>query len=173
MKKDEIIFEIFSWIKTIVIAAAAALFVNSTLIANAQVLSGSMENTIMTDSRVFVNRLAYQKEGPKRGDIIEFYYPDDGKTRYIKRVIAVAGETVEGRNGCVYVDGKALVEPYIKEQTYMDFGPYLVPEDSCFVMGDNRNNSWDSRYWNHKYVASDALIGKVMLEYYPEIKTLY
>ncbi len=172
MKREEIISEILSWVKTFVFAASVALFVNTTLIVNAEITSGSMENTIMTDSRVLVNRLEYRKEGPKRGDIIEFYYPDDGKTRYVKRVIAVAGETVEGRDGSVYVDGVLLEEPYIKEKSYLDFGPYLVPEDSCFVMGDNRNNSWDSRYWNNKFVPEDAIIGKAVLEYFPELKPL-
>lgn len=172
MKREEIISETLSWVKTFVFAASVALFVNTTLIVNAEITSGSMENTIMTDSRVLVNRLEYRKEGPKRGDIIEFYYPDDGKTRYVKRVIAVAGETVEGRDGSVYVDGVLLEEPYIKEKSYLDFGPYLVPEDSCFVMGDNRNNSWDSRYWNNKFVPEDAIIGKAVLEYFPELKPL-
>ena len=172
MKREEIISETLSWVKTFVFAASVALFVNTTLIVNAEITSGSMENTIMTDSRVLVNRLEYRKEGPKRGDIIEFYYPDDGKTRYVKRVIAVAGETVEGRDGSVYVDGVLLEEPYIKEKSYLDFGPYLVPEDSCFVMGDNRNNSRDSRYWNNKFVPEDAIIGKAVLEYFPELKPL-
>lgn len=170
MKKEEWISEVISWVKTFVFAAAVALFVNTTLVVNAWVPTGSMENTIMTGSRVFVNRLAYRKDDPKRGDIIEFYYPDDGKSRYLKRVIAVSGETVEGRGGSVFVDGVELEEPYIREKSYMDFGPYTVPEDSCFMMGDNRNNSWDSRYWNNKFVKKDAVIGKAVLEYYPEFK---
>lgn len=135
MKKEEWISEVISWVKTFVFAAAVALFVNTTLVVNARVPTGSMENTIMTGSRVFVNRLAYRKDDPKRGDIIEFYYPDDGKSRYLKRVIAVSGETVEGRGGSVFVDGVELEEPYIREKSYMDFGPYTVPEDSCFMMG--------------------------------------
>lgn len=170
MKKEEWISEVISWVKTFVFAAAVALFVNTTLVVNARVPTGSMENTIMTGSRVFVNRLAYRKDDPKRGDIIEFYYPDDGKSRYLKRVIAVSGEMVEGRGGSVFVDGVELEEPYIREKSYMDFGPYTVPEDSCFMMGDNRNNSWDSRYWNNKFVKKDAVIGKAVLEYYPEFK---
>lgn len=171
-RKIKILNEILDWSKTIVIALAIAFFISNTLIANAQVPTGSMESTIMTNSRIIINRLSYVTEEPQRGDIISFYFPDDGKTSYLKRIIALPGETVEGIEGKVYINGNVLDETYVKEEIEDDFGPYLVPEYSYFVMGDNRNNSWDSRYWNDKFVEKDEIIGKAAFEYFPEWKLL-
>lgn len=170
MKKEELIRETFSWIRVILIALGISFFVNTTLVANAEVPTGSMENTIMPGSRIFVNRLAYLNSDPKRGDIIEFYMPDDGESRYLKRVIALPGEQIQGRDGKIYIDGTELSEPYIKERSYMDFGPYEVPEGAVFLMGDNRNNSWDARYWNCKFVYKEDIIGKAALQYYPKVQ---
>ena len=85
-RKKEILLEILDWSKVILTALAIAFIANHTLIANAQIPTGSMENTIMTESRVIINRLAYVNEEPKRGDIISFYYPDDGHTLFIKHI---------------------------------------------------------------------------------------
>jgi len=114
----------------------------------------------MPGSRIIINRLAYLTQEPQRGDVISFWYPDNPKENYLKRIIALPGETVEGKDGIIYINGKELEESYIKEVSYMDFGPYTVPEESYFVMGDNRNNSWDSRYWTSKFVTRDAIVGK-------------
>lgn len=171
-KKLRVLYEILDWSKTIVTALAIAFLINSTLIANAQVPTGSMEETIMPGSRILINRLAYASEKPQRGDIISFYYPDDGQTVYLKRIIGLPGDIVEGHDGIVYINGQALKENYVKEELAADFGPFAVPENSYFVMGDNRNNSWDSRYWNHHYVTEDEIIGRAEFEYFPEIKRL-
>ena len=171
-RKKEILLEILDWSKVILTALAIAFIANHTLIANAQIPTGSMENTIMTESRVIINRLAYVNEEPKRGDIISFYYPDDGHTLFIKRVIGLPGETVWGIDGNVYIDGEILVEGYLKEEMEGSFGPFVVPEDSWFVMGDNRNNSWDSRYWADSFVEKREMIGRAEFQYFPEIKSL-
>lgn len=172
-RKLKILNEILDWSKTIVTALAIAFLINSTLIANAQVPTGSMEETILSGSRIIINRLAYVSEEPQRGDIVSFYYPDDGKTVYLKRIIGLPGETVEGIDGSVYINGRIIEEDYVKEELLNDFGPFEVPENAYFLMGDNRNNSWDSRYWNNHYVDADEIIGKAEFEYYPEIKRLY
>lgn len=114
MKKN-VLFEILDWSRVILTALAIAFIANHTLIANAQIPTGSMENTIMPGSRVIINRLAYVKEEPKRGDIISFYFPDDGETLFIKRIIELPGETVWGKDGNVYIDGRVLEEGYLKE----------------------------------------------------------
>lgn len=164
--------EILSYLKIIVFAWALAFIINHSLIANATVPTGSMENTIPTGSRIIINRLAYLQEGPKRGDIISFDMPDDESQNYLKRVIGLSGETIEGKDGEIYIDGEKLQEAYIKEKSYMDFGPYTIPEDAYFVMGDNRNNSLDARFWNNKYVYIDKIVGKAEIMYFPQQKKL-
>ena len=163
--KDELI----SWIKTIAMAVAIALFINFAIIVNATVPTGSMENTIMTGDRVIALRLSYLFGKPERGDVAIFKYPDapEGETvLYVKRVIGLPGETVEIIDGEVYIDGEVLKEDYIRETTEGDWGPYEVPEGCYFMMGDNRNNSLDARYWENKYVEEDDMLGKVLFKYY-------
>lgn len=167
---NRILYEILDWSKVILIALVLAFVVSHTLIANAQVPTGSMETTIMKGSRIIINRLAYLGEAPRRGDIIAFYFPDDGKSMYLKRIIGLPGEKIEGIDGMIYIDDEPLSEDYIREELSEDFGPYVVPEDSWFVMGDNRNNSLDSRYWNDKFVEKDEIVGRAEIEYFPEFK---
>lgn len=170
MTKKELWKEIFSYVKIVVVTSALVILVNKTLVANAKVPTGSMEDTIKAGSRILINRLAYQNETPKRGDIVSFYCPDEPDTLYLKRVMALPGETIEGKDGEVYVDGTQLEEPYIKAKSYQDFGPYTVPDSMYFMMGDNRNRSRDSRAWKNKFVDKGAIIGKAKVAYFPELK---
>lgn len=174
MKKSEIAKEILSYSKIILFSAAAAYFINSTLIANAQVPTGSMENTIMIGSRIVINRLSYVSASPQRGDIVAFQCPDEpaGSIPFLKRIIGLPGETIQGIDSVIYIDGTAIEEPYLGNVSYEDFGPYSIPENCYFMMGDNRGNSWDARYWTNKFVPADTIVGKAEMEYYPEIKLL-
>ena len=161
--------ELASWIKTIVLAVAIALFINFVLIVNATVPTGSMENTIMSHDRVIALRLSYKFSDPERGDVVIFKYPDapEGETvLYVKRIIGLPGDTVEVKNGGVYINGELLEEDYVKDTTDGEFGPYYVPEGCYFMMGDNRNNSLDARYWENTYVEKDDILGKVIFKYY-------
>ena len=167
-----ILHEVLDWSRVLLTALVRSFVVSHTLIANAQVPTGSMETTIMKGSRIIVNRLAYVSADPQRGDIIAFYFPDDGKSLYLKRIIALPGEEIRGVDGVVYIDGQPLSESYIREAAEEDFGPWVVPENSWFVMGDNRNNSLDSRYWEDKFVERDEILGKAEVEYFPELKRL-
>ena len=146
--------EVISWVKTILLAAVLAGLVNSFLIVNAEVPTGSMENTIMAGDRILALRTSYWFDEPEAGDIVVFRYPDDetGKTLYVKRIIGTPGDTVEMSNGTVYVNGKTLQEDYIAEVTQGSYGPYVVPDGCYFMMGDNRNHSQDSRFWRNQYV---------------------
>lgn len=169
--KERVIKEIIDYLKIIIIAVILAVVVNKTLIVNAAIPSGSMEDTIHPGDRIIGLRPAYLFDDPKRGDIIIFKYPDDEEQTFIKRIIGLPGETVQVVDGKVYIDGSSapLEEDYLKEKMEGDFGPYQVPEDSYFVMGDNRNHSLDSRYWENHFVTADEIIGKALFQYYPEI----
>lgn len=164
--------ETLNWIKMILIAVVIGVIANHTLIVNAKVPTGSMEDTIAVGSRLFMSRLSYVFSEPQRGDIVTFPCPDDPETMYLKRIIGLPGESIEGKNGKIYVNGNVLEEDYIKEPGKLDFGPYQIPENSYFMMGDNRNDSWDSRYWKQKFVEKDEIVGKGIFEYYPELKWL-
>ena len=162
--------ELISWIQIIIAAAVIALFLNSCIIANSQIPSESMENTIMAHDRVIGSRLSYLFSEPERGDVIIFHYPDDptGDTYYVKRVIGLPGDVIDIHDGGVYLNGSD--EPYIKEPMETDPNHPLhfeVPEDSYFMMGDNRNDSWDARFWENTWVTKDKLIAKVLFRYYP------
>lgn len=171
--------EILSWIQILVSAAVIAFVLNTFIIANSRVPSGSMETTIMTGDRVIGSRLSYKFGSPDRGDIAIFIYPDDWdkgvKTYYVKRVIGLPGDTVDIVDGKIYINGSEtpLDEPYLHEA--MDPEPpqhYEVPEDSYFMMGDNRNYSNDARRWKNKYVTEDKMVAKVLFQYFPKIKKL-
>lgn len=159
----------------IVIAVIVAILLKSFVFANAVVPTGSMLNTIQEGDRIIASRLAYINEDPQRYEIIIFKYPDDEEQYFVKRVIGLPGETVNIVNGVVYVtqtNGETiqLDDSFITTgEPLGDFGPFEVPEDSYFMMGDNRNGSWDSRYWTNKYVHKSKIIGKVKFRYYPNI----
>ena len=171
-KKTSAKSEIFSWIKVIISAIIIALFVDFVIIANAVVPTGSMESTIPAGSRIMGLRLYSNFTDPERGDIVIFKYPDDEKVDYLKRIIGLPGETVEIISGKVYIDGELLDEPYLDEEPTGDFGPYQVPEDSYFMLGDNRAVSKDSRYWTNTYVRRDKIIAKAFFMYWPKFKWL-
>ncbi len=160
-----IIKEIVSWILIFVVTFAIAKFVTTVVILQVKVPTGSMESTIHIDDRVIALRLSYLFRSPKRGDIVVFPYPDNESMDYIKRIIGLPGETIEGRDGVVYINGSPLEETYVTDPIDRDFGPYLIPESSYFMMGDNRNKSKDSRFWQNKYVSGEKIKGKAILKF--------
>ncbi len=172
MEQTSLKREIIEWIIVIAISALLALALDKFIIVNAKIPSASMEPTIMTGDRLIGNRLAYINDLPQRGDIVIFKYPDNEKEYFIKRVIGLPGETVTVKNGLVYIDDSDTPldeSDYVVTTPLGDFGPYKVPEGAYFMMGDNRNNSMDSRYWNHPYVYKDKILGKAWVRYYPKM----
>ena len=162
--------EIFSWVLTIVLAIVAAKLINSYVIIKAEVPTGSMEHTIEVDDCIMGFRLAYLFSEPERGDIIIFPYPDNPETTYVKRVIGLPGETVEIKNGAVYINGDPIKETYLKEAMHGEYGPYEVPEGCYFMMGDNRNSSQDSRKWRNTFVKEEDIMAKVLFKYSPNFE---
>lgn len=163
MKK--VMKEILSW--TIVVAAALifSLLINRFVIYKVSSPTESMENTIMVGEKVVTYRMAYLFSDPNRGDIVVFPAPDNEEEDYIKRIIGLPGETIEGKDGVVFINGTALEEGYFKEEPTGDFGPYDIPENCYFMMGDNRNISLDARYWENKFVEKDKIEGKAIFKY--------
>lgn len=151
-------------VETVLIALVLFLAIN-TVSARIRVESVSMQPTLFAGNYVIVNKLAYRLGEPQRGDVIVFKYPPDpGREPYIKRVIGLPGDEVRIDNGNVYINGELLVEPYLTVVTNQG-GEWRVPEDSLFVMGDNRNNSSDSRSWG--MVPLENVIGKGLVIYWP------
>lgn len=170
-KKHSALHELLSWCLTFVVAIALALFLKNFVIINATVPTGSMEHTIEPGDDLFGLRVAYSFTEPKRGDIIIFKFPDDESEKYVKRIIGLPGEKVTIKEAKVYINDSEvpLEEDYLKEDWVLATGPFEfeVPEDCYFVMGDNRNDSYDARYWDNTYVTKDEIIGKAYMIYYP------
>ena len=174
--KDSVIKEIISWIFTIAFAVVFALIITQFVIVNAKVPTGSMMDNIMPNDRLVALRLAYVNSGPKRFDIVVFRYPDDRTQLFVKRVIGLPGETVTIKAGKVYINNSTvpLDDSFVREPPNPeDFGPVTVPANAYFMLGDNRNNSLDSRYWNNKFVVRSDVLGKVLFRYWPNFKILY
>lgn len=175
-KKHSLARNILSWMLTIGIAAVIALFISNFVLANASVISGSMENTVMTGDRVLCNRLAYLGgRGPGRFDIIFFKFTEEEEpVNYLKRVIGLPGETVQIRDGKVYIDGAEtpLPDHFVNGVPAGNYGPFEVPEEHYFLLGDNRNISFDSKDWNNPYIAREQIIGKAFFTYFPKCKLL-
>ena len=192
-KKGDMRKEVVSWIRMFVIVIAVVFVLTQFVIINVRVPSGSMENTIMTKDRLIGFRFSYWFDEPQRGDIILFSYPVDEKQTYIKRVIGLPGETVEIRDGKIYIDGSSepLEEDYLKETWTWENDGYTfnVPEGCYFVLGDNRNDSEDGRFWaqialnegkastaeeaeQYSYVKKDEIKGKAIFNYYSKFAIL-
>ena len=167
--KADILKEIWSWVETVVMAVIFAFIITTFIIVNAKVPSASMENTVMTGDRLIANRLSYVFGKPERYDIVVFKFPDDESKLYIKRIIGMPGETVNIRNGEVYIGDSTepLRSDFLHEPMRTPDATYEVPEGCYFMMGDNRNRSSDSRLWNNKYVEEDKILGKAVFRYYP------
>lgn len=166
--------ELWEYIKMIIFVVVVVFIVNNVLLINAKIPSESMEDTIMTGDRIFGNRLAYINKDPQRFDIVIFKYPDDETQLFIKRVIGLPGETVEIRDGKVYIDGSEtpLDDSFTPEPPQGDWGPEVVPEGSYFMLGDNRNRSKDSCFWTNTFVKKEKILGKAVLRYFPSPKLI-
>ena len=173
-KKKAILKEVISYVITFAVALAVGLFINRFIIASIHVPTGSMESTIMPGDRLFGNRLAYINSDPQRGDIVVFPFPDNEEETYIKRIIGLPGETVNIIDGKVYINDseEPLDEPYVKETPYGSYGPFEVPEGCYFMLGDNRNDSLDSRFWKNPYVERDKIQSKALCVYFPSPRIL-
>ena len=166
--------EIKDWVVSIAIAVVLAFFIRYFIVELYLVDGPSMRPTLQSAERLVVNKFIYRFRSPERGEILVFRYPRDPSRDFIKRVIAIPGDTIEIRDGRVYVNAALLNEPYILSKTRGNYPLATVPEGHIFVMGDNRNNSEDSRFADVGFVPFDLIKGKAMLVFWPvsQFKTL-
>jgi signal peptidase I len=168
-----------------VVAIALALLVQAFLIKPYRIPSESMASTLRPGDRVLVNRVVYHLREPHRGDVMVFRYPEDLNVIFIKRIVGVPGDTLQVREGLLWVNGRPADEPYVHRtagrrdptaasapvagstmrEPWSLAQPYKVPADSYFVMGDNRTDSDDSRFWGT--VPRADVIGEGFIVYWP------
>ena len=173
-------------IEAILVAIVLALFIRTFVIQAFKIPSGSMKETLLIGDHILVNKFIYgiklpflmttivPIKNPKHGDIVVFKFPEEPKKDFIKRVVGIAGDVVEVRDKQVYVNSKPLNHDFgIHTDSYIfpasvqprdNFGPVVVPEKSLFVMGDNRDQSYDSRFWG--FVDLKAVKGKALMIYW-------
>lgn len=151
---------------TVVVPALLITLVVNAFVAQAMVVDGpSMQPNLYYHQRVIVEKVTYRLErGPQRGDVVTINLPGE-KEDLIKRVVALAGETVEVRGGQVWVNGQLLEEPWLTRPGGPDYGPTVVPAQHVFVLGDNRGNSRDSRYFGPLPVK--RIVARAVLVYWP------
>jgi signal peptidase I len=152
-------------LETILIALLLAVLIRVFIIETFVVDGPSMEATLWDGQRLLVSKMAYRFSEPKRGDVVIFRYPLDPSKDYVKRVIAVGGDTIEVRMGRVYVNSERREEPYVLNPGLYDMRSTIVPEGCVFVMGDNRTNSEDSRSFGP--IKVESLKGKAIAVIWP------
>jgi signal peptidase I len=174
------------YLEAFVVATIAAILIRAFLVQAFEIPSGSMEPTLLVGDHILVNKVVYgfrvpftdrrwpEFRKPRRGDVIVFVYPVDRSKNFIKRVIATGGETVAIKDKKIVIDGREIPDPHAHFSSKMiypgDFvprdnmGPVRVPHGALFVMGDNRDNSYDSRFW--RFVPTYDVLGEAFMIYF-------
>ena len=162
--------------EALIIAVLLAFVIRMFVVEAFKIPSGSMIPTLLVGDHLLVNKFIYRFTEPERSDIIVFKYPDDPSRNFIKRIIGVGGDKIEVKDKVVYVNGQTHDEPYTQHITADihppgfsprdNFGPITVPPNSYFMMGDNRDSSLDSRFWENRFVNRRAIVGKAFIIYW-------
>ncbi|HEY9675846.1 MAG TPA: signal peptidase I [Waterburya sp.] len=157
-------------VKTIGLSIFLAIGIRSFVAEARYIPSGSMLPTLQINDRLIVDKISYDFQNPKRGDIVVFSPTEtlkqqNFKDAFIKRVIGLPGDKVEVKEGRVYINNQPIQEKYIEDQPNYRFGPVTVPDNEYLVLGDNRNNSYDSHYWG--FVPRKNIIGRAVVRFWP------
>lgn len=168
----KLVKELYEWFKDIFVALIVTVFITTFLFQNTQVIGDSMEPTLQNGNAIIVNKFIYRFKQPERGDIIAFRYSQDPSQFFIKRIIGIEGDEIDIREGNVYLNGKKIDERYILEpmdkiKTGNIKYPILIQKNTYFVMGDNRNVSYDSRYNEVGLIPLSLISGKAFLRIWP------
>ena len=172
------------WVESIIVAFILAMLIRTFVIQAFKIPTGSMRSTLLEGDLILVNKFIYGAKipftgfsfpalrKPKRSDVIVFIYPENPKKDFIKRLAGLPGETLEIKNGTVYINDKPLLDPVFNQRYYYNRGEFgqegkkiKIPEDNFFVLGDNSASSQDSRYWG--FVPLKNILGKALLIYWP------
>lgn len=158
---------VFDWLPTLGLSLAIALVLRSYAFATYFIPSGSMLDTLKLGDQFIAEKFSYRvmHQEPERGDIVVFRHPEDKRAPWVKRVIGLPGDEIEIHDFKVYINGEVLEEDYIRQRPWREYGPVTVPADELFVMGDNRNNSVDSRSWG--FLPRENLLGRAVFVYWP------
>lgn len=162
---------VLDWAETIIVALVLALIIRAFFLQVFWIPSGSMEPTLDISDRIVVNKVAFHFRQPRRFEIVVFRQVpamDKEKRDLIKRVVGLPGETLEVKNGLIFINGSPVEEKHAMNQDFANFGPVSVPADAYFVMGDNRPASADSRYWG--FLPQKNIIGPAFLRIWPLLK---
>ena len=158
---------LIDFVHTVVSAILLSVCIMALALKTFTVDGPSMMPTIRSGERLLVDRLTYCLRSPRRGEVVVFRVSGEQRRFYIKRVIGVPGDTIVISDGRVYINGIALDEPYLESSVVGSYGPYVVPKDHVFVLGDNRNNSEDSRTPRVGFVAYHMIFGRALWRYWP------
>jgi signal peptidase I len=180
-KKKSVIRE---WVESIIIAFILAMIIRTFVVQAFKIPTGSMRTTLLEGDLILVNKFIYGAKipfmdsslpaltKPQRGDVVVFIYPQSPTKDFIKRLIGLPGETVEIKNGTVYIDDKPLADSVFNQRYYYNRGDFgqegkkiKIPDNNFFVLGDNSASSQDSRYWG--FVPNKNILGKAMVVYWP------
>jgi signal peptidase I len=172
------------WVESILVAFVLAMIIRAFVVQAFKIPTGSMRPTLLEGDLILVNKFIYGAKipftdfrlpalrQPRRGDVVVFIYPENPKKDFIKRLVALAGETVEIKEGEIYINGQPLTDPLFNQRYYYNRGEFgreeekiTVPKDNFFVLGDNSASSQDSRYWG--FVPAKNILGEAILIYWP------
>ena len=170
--KRELIDDALNWMRIVFSMLLFTLILLNFVIVNASVHHFSMEYTLSDGDRIIAFRLAYLINQPEMYDIIVFNRSPYDEMLYIKRVLGTPGDAVFISNGFVYVNGEPARADFVRGVPTDIFGPVVVPDGYFFVLGDNRNNSIDSRHWPEIFVPGDMIAGRALLRYFPQLRVV-
>lgn len=160
-----LLLEAQDWLKDFVKALIFFVILQAFFIQGFVIEGACMEPALQSNEKILVNKLIYRLQQPKVGEVVVFSFPLDEKKDFIKRIVGTPGDSLEIKDGYLYRNGQKLLEAFVKEYVFGSFGPVIVPKGKVCVMGDNRNNSHDSRSWG--FLDINRLKGRAEVRFWP------